>query len=63
MTNSLTHRIEWNGRENILVIENGAHGQIETTLDDFLEFVGQLKNDLLLHDHAAFQPPAPDRQR
>jgi hypothetical protein len=42
----LTHRIEWNGHNNILVLENGEHGRIEMTLDEFVDFANKLKADL-----------------
>ncbi|WP_292473671.1 hypothetical protein [Mesorhizobium sp.] len=42
----ITHRIEWNGEQNIIVIENGDHGRIEMTLDEFFALADQLKADL-----------------
>lgn len=59
----LTHRMEWNGDNNILILDKGEHGHIEMTLDEFLGFVGQLKDDLLLHDQEPFLPRAPQRHR
>lgn len=54
----LTRRMEWNGKNWILSLDNGPHGHIEMTLDEFLEFVGQLRDDLLLHDQEPFLPSA-----
>jgi hypothetical protein len=45
---TLTHRMEWNGQNWILILENGAHGRIELTLDEFVEFATQLKADLMI---------------
>ena len=38
----MKHRIEWNGRNNILVLDNGPHGHIEMTLDEFMELADHL---------------------
>ena len=59
---TLKHRIEWNGKNNILILDNGNHGHIEMTLDKFLAFVGQLKDDLLLHNREPFLPSGRPRQ-
>jgi hypothetical protein len=59
---TLTHRMEWNGNHGIIILDNGAHGHIEMTLDEFLAFVGQLRDDLLLHDQEPFLPSARPRQ-
>lgn len=45
---ALTDRMEWNGDNWILVLENGDHGRIEMTLDEFLLLAQKLKTDLLL---------------
>ena len=39
----LTHRIEWNGNKNILILDKGPHGHIEMTLDEFVELAIHLK--------------------
>ena len=59
---ALKHRIEWNGRENILVIENG-HDRIDIGLDEFLALADRLKADLLLDGEPEQRRPAPRRQR
>ena len=38
----MKHRIEWNGRQNILVLDNGPHGHIEMTLDEFMALADHL---------------------
>lgn len=55
----VTHRMEWNGQNWIVVLENG-HDRIDITLDDLLQMVDGLKADLLL-DPSEPQPPAPRR--
>jgi hypothetical protein len=45
---TITRRIEWNGSNNILVLDNGRHGAIETTLDEFVELATDLKTGLHL---------------
>jgi hypothetical protein len=45
----VTRRIEWNGNNNILVLEDGD-ARIDMTLDDFLAMAEDLKAGLLLAD-------------
>lgn len=54
------HRIEWNGRENILVLENG-HDRLDIGLDEFFQLADALKADLHPDQEEAPQRPAPRR--
>lgn len=47
---TLKHRIEWNGDNNILVLDKGDHGHIEMTLDEFIAFFNKLKADLQIDE-------------
>jgi hypothetical protein len=44
----MQHHLEWNGRNWILILDNGPHGTIEMTLDDFVALATDLKTGLLL---------------
>lgn len=57
----MQHRIEWNGERNIMVIDNGAHGRIEMTLDEFVQLAADIRADLLLDDDPL--PQEPQRRR
>ncbi|HEV2900340.1 MAG TPA: hypothetical protein VGX71_21405 [Pseudaminobacter sp.] len=52
---TLTHHLDWNGHNWILVIDNGPHGRIEMTLDEFVAFAIQLKADLMI-DYEEIKP-------
>jgi hypothetical protein len=39
----LKHHLEWNGDHWIIIIENGDHGRIDMTLDEFLAMAEALK--------------------
>jgi hypothetical protein len=54
---TLTRRIEWNGKNNILILDNGAHGHIEMTLDEFVELADDLKTSLLFQAEAPAKKP------
>jgi hypothetical protein len=47
---ALKHRMEWNGQNWILILDNGPHGRIEMTLDEFVEFSTQFKTDLMIDE-------------
>lgn len=51
----ITHRIEWNGDNNIIVLENG-HDRIDMTLDDFLQLADDIKAALLLDEYSPTDP-------
>lgn len=53
---AIKHRIEWNGRENILVLENG-HDRLDIGLDEFLTLADDIRRSLLL----PVDPPEPHR--
>jgi hypothetical protein len=56
---TLTHRIDWNGDNNILVLDNGPHGRIEMTLDEFVEFSTWLKTELMIDERPPLEADDP----
>ena len=57
----ITRRIEWNGNNNILVLDNGPHGRIEMTLDEFMQLAEDINVGLLLKPEPTH--PQPRRPR
>jgi hypothetical protein len=58
----VTRRLEWNGNNNILVLEDG-HGRVDITLDDFLQMAADITADLQISVLPAPHRPQPPRQR